>query len=111
MLAGILYGKEAFWVFNSAFASNRLAAIYNEWGNPPASYTDSVFRYSEECISISERLVSLPNLAFSQNELSLQYLKRKEYSRALELSVKAVSNFRRSGLRFSVMNALTVILQ
>jgi hypothetical protein len=98
ILTGILYGEKAISDFNRDFACNRLAAIYNEWANPASSYTDSVFRYSEHCLAISERSGSLPNLAFSQNELSLQYLNKKEYSTALKMSLEAVANFRKAGL-------------
>lgn len=89
-----------------SYAYNRLAALYNEWRNPDPGFSDSVFRYSELCIALSQPSDNKPNLAASQNELSLQYLRKKEYRIALELSDKAVTNFLMAGMPFHAMNAL-----
>jgi hypothetical protein len=78
MLHEILYKKGIISDINRAFAYNRLAAIYNEWGNPHASYPDSVMKYSDLCISLSEKINSRSNLAFSQNELSYQHYQKKQ---------------------------------
>jgi signal transduction histidine kinase len=106
MLNEILSGKKAISDENRAFAYNRLAAIYNECGIPKMSFTDSVFKYSELCIILSEKINSLSNLAFSQNELSFQYIRKKQYEKALELSLRAVKDFREVGMNYSAMNAL-----
>ena len=106
MLKDILFNKPNVSNENRAFALNRMAAIYNEWGFPKVSYNDSVVKYSELCISLSERINSKSNLGFSQNELSFQYLQKRQYNKALELSEKAVINFKESGMIFSAMNTL-----
>jgi signal transduction histidine kinase len=106
MLNEIMSGKKTISDENRAFAYNRLAAIYNEWGNPKISYTDSVIKYSELCISLSQKINSISNLAFSQNELSFQYIRKKQYEKALELSIQAVKNFKEAGMNYSAMNAL-----
>jgi two-component system NarL family sensor kinase len=91
---------------NRIYAYSRLAALYNESGKPSESYTDSVFKYSLLCQELSKRIGDKPGLAASQNELSYQYNRKKDYSRALELSRQAVSNFISSGMLFYAMNAL-----
>ncbi len=91
---------------NRAFAYNRLAALYNEWGNPRGSYTDSVFKYSELCLGLSSKIGDKPDQAASQNELGFQYVLKKQYSKALEYSLQAVANFKETGLKFNAMNAL-----
>jgi signal transduction histidine kinase len=91
---------------NRAYAYNRLAALYDEWQNPPITFCDSVFKYSNFCIELSERINDKPDLAASQNELSYQYIRKKEYDKALELSLKSVTNFEASGLPYNAMNAL-----
>ena len=91
---------------NRAYAYNRLAALYNESGKPAGTYTDSVFKYSLLCRELSERTGDKPGLAAAQNELSFQYIRKKDYSRALDLSQQAVSNFLSSGMPFQAMNAL-----
>ncbi|MCX6286176.1 MAG: sensor histidine kinase [Bacteroidetes bacterium] len=92
--------------FNRAYAFNRLAALYNEWGNPAGSYRDSVIKYSLLCRELSEKTGDKPSLAAAQNELSFQYTRTKEYHRALELSQQAVSNFLSSAMPFQAMNVL-----
>ncbi|TSA27056.1 MAG: sensor histidine kinase [Bacteroidetes bacterium] len=106
MLNELLTDKSSLSDENRAFAYNRLAALYNEWGYPRISYTDSVFKYSDLCITLSEKIDSKPNLAASQNELSFQFLRKKEYDKALDLSVKSVGNFIEAGKPFHAMNAL-----
>ena len=106
MLKDILTNKKAVSDENRAFAYNRLAALYNEWGFPKVSYNDSVDKYSELCIALSEKINSQSNLGLSQNELSYQYLGKNQYAKALALSKKAVTNFKESGMVFSAMNAL-----
>jgi len=91
---------------NRAYAWNRLAALYNESENPAGSYRDSVFRYSRLCMELSARISDKNDLAASQNELSYQYIRRKEYDKALDLSRQSVSNFRAAGMTFHAMNAL-----
>ncbi len=106
MLYDILLKKNRISDVNYAFACNRLAAIYNEWSHPAASYPDSVIKYSIICIALSQKTGSHSNLALSQNELSNQYLLKKQYSRSLELSRQAVSNFTSQGMRYDAINAL-----
>ncbi|MHC1707298.1 MAG: ATP-binding protein [Bacteroidales bacterium] len=89
-----------------AYAYNRMAALYNEWGNPEINYTDSVFKYSNLCYSLAEKTASLSDLAASQNELSYQYIRKKEFDKALELALKSVENFKRIGMTFKAMNSL-----
>ena len=91
---------------NRIYAYSRLAALYNESGKPSDSYTDSVFKYSLLCLELSRRTGDKPGLAASQNELSFQYMCKKDYGRALELSKEAVSNFLSAGMPFHAMNAL-----
>ena len=91
---------------NRSFAYNRIAAIYNECGNTKIQRSDSVYRYSQKCISLSEKTGSYSNLGFSQNELSYQYLVKKQLKKALELSQKSVENFQKSGMTYSTINAL-----
>jgi len=91
---------------NLAYAWNRLAAIYNESENPAGSYSDSVFKYSLLCMALSGRIGDKRDLAASQNELSFQYIHRKEYDNALDLSRQSVSNFLAARMPFHAMNAL-----
>jgi signal transduction histidine kinase len=91
---------------NRVYAFSRLAAIYNESGKPSDSYTDSVFKYSLLCQELSKRTGDKPGLGASQNELSFQYMCKKDYDKALELSQEAVSNFLSVGMPFHAMNAL-----
>lgn len=91
---------------NRAYAYNRLAALYNEWGNPAGSYTDSVCKYSLLCLELSDKIGDKPCLAAAQNELCFQYILKKDYNKALELAQKAVSNFLSSGMPFQAMNVL-----
>ncbi len=106
MLNEILFSKREQSALNKAFAYNRLAALYNEWGNMAFNTADSVIKYSELCISLSEKINSKGNLALSQNELSVQLMRKKQYDRALELSIKSVKNFKEAGMFYSAMNAL-----
>ncbi len=91
---------------NRAYACNRLAAIYDEWGINKFSIADSVEKYSVLCISLSEKTGSKANLALSQNELSYRLYVTKKYDEALDLSQKAVKNFNEAGMIYSQMNAL-----
>ena len=91
---------------NQAYAWNRLAALYNESGNPAGSYPDSVFKYSLLCMELSGRIGDKRDLAASQNELSYQYIMRRNYDKALDLSQKSVSNFLAAGMIFQAMNSL-----
>ena len=91
---------------NRAYAWNRLAALYNESENPSGSYTDSVFKYSLLCMELAVRIGDKRDLAASQNELSYQYIRRKAYEKALDLSKQSVSNFLAAAMPFHAMNAL-----
>ena len=91
---------------NLAYAWNRLAALYNESGNPAGSYPDSVFKYSLLCMELAGRINDKRDLASSQNELSYQYILSKNYNKALDLSQKSVSNFLSAGMTFQGMNSL-----
>lgn len=106
MLNELLADHPAISEHNKAYAYNRIAALYNEWGKPEHSFRDSVMKYSEACLAIAQRINSIPDLALSQNELSSQYLRKNEVAKALELSQKAVANFKSSGLVFQAINAL-----
>jgi len=57
-------------------------------------------------MKLSEKTGNRPDLAASQNELSFQFRRRKEFDKAFDLSGKAVSNFLASGMPFHAMNAL-----
>jgi signal transduction histidine kinase len=92
--------------FNRAFACNRLAAIYDEWGTEKYSTTDSVKKYSYLCISISEKINSQSNLALAQNELSYLLYREKQYYKALEISITSVKNFDDADMFYCEMNAL-----
>jgi signal transduction histidine kinase len=91
---------------NRAYAWNRLAAIYNESEKPVGSYPDSVIKYSLLCIDLSGKIGDKRDLASSQNELSFQFIRRKKYDQALELSQLSVANFLAAGMPFSAMNSL-----
>ncbi|MCX6285140.1 MAG: hypothetical protein NTW31_13005 [Bacteroidetes bacterium] len=106
LIENLLERQSALTERNAAYAYNRLAALYNEWAKPAESYRDSVIKYSRLCMELSEKTGDKPSLAAAQNELSLQYLLRKEYLSALELSQQAVSNFLSCGMPFQAMNAL-----
>jgi len=106
MLNELLNDKSVISDKNRAYAFNRLAALYAEWQNPSVSFRDSVFKYSNLCIELSEKISDKPDLAASQNELSYQYMRMKEYDKALELSLNSVANFKASGLPYNAMNAL-----
>ena len=106
MLNEILNSKRTVSDVNRAYAYNRLAAIYDEWGIKEYNITDSVIKYSELCISLSEKINSKSNLALSQNELCYRLTIEKKYDKALELSLKAVKNFDEVGMYYNEMNAL-----
>jgi signal transduction histidine kinase len=106
LLYDLLSGNEPVSDENRAFAYNRIAAIYNECGNTKIQRSDSVYKYSQKCISLAETIGSYANLGFSQNELSYQYMVKKQWEKALELSQKSVENFQIAGMTYSTMNAL-----
>jgi len=91
---------------NRAYACNRLAAIYNEWGNIKYNTVDSVEKYSYMCISLSEKINNKIYLASSQNELSHVLIRKKEYEKALDLSIKSAKNFNDVGMFYNEMNTL-----
>jgi hypothetical protein len=91
---------------NRAYACNRLAAIYNEWGNIKYNTVDSVEKYSYMCISLSEKINNKIYLASSQNELSHVLIRKKEYEKALDLSLKSAKNFNDVGMFYNEMNTL-----
>lgn len=91
---------------NRVYAYNRMAALYNESGDPSESYTDSVFKYSLLCIVLAEKTGDLAGLAAAQNELSYQYNRKKEFGKALDLARQAISNYLKAGKPFYAMNAL-----
>jgi len=106
MLNELLNSKKPISDINRAYAYNRLAAIYDEWGINKYNIADSVEKYSVLCISLSEKINSKANLALSQNELSYRLTLAKKYDQALELSLKAIKNFDEAGMFYSEMNAL-----
>jgi len=108
MLNEILLNKSNNSDVNKALAYNRLAALYNEWGNSGYNTADSVVKYSELCIALSEKINDKGNLALSQNELSCQLLNKRQYYKALELSLKAIDNFKDAGMFYSAMNAYII---
>ena len=91
---------------NRAYACNRLAAIYNEWGNKKYNSVDSVEKYSYKCISLSEKINNKIYLASSQNELSYVLIRKKEYEKALDLSIKSAKNFDDAGRFYNEINTL-----
>jgi len=106
MLNELLNSKKPISDINRAYAYNRLAAIYDEWGINKFNVADSVEKYSMMCISLSEKINSKANLAFSQNELCYRLTLARKYDQALELALKAVQNFDEAGMFYSEMNAL-----
>lgn len=106
MLNEILSRESPVADLNRAYAYNRLAAIYGDWGISKFNIADTIAKYSELCISLSEKINSKANMALSQNELSVQIRRKKRYDEALELSLKAVKNFDEAGMFYSEMNAL-----
>lgn len=106
MLREILFRTEDLSPENKAYACNRLAALYNECGDFKSGYSDSVIKYSELCMELSENIGSRSNMALSQNELSCQYFGKGEYEKAMDLSRKAVQNFIAAGMQFDAINTL-----
>jgi signal transduction histidine kinase len=106
ILTDILNSKRSVSDVNRAFAYNRLAAIYDEWGIKSFHISDSVLKYSMLCISLSEKINSKANLALSQNELSYRFNVQKKYGKALEMSLKAIENFDEAGMFYHEMSAL-----
>jgi signal transduction histidine kinase len=106
MLNELLNSKKPISDINRAYAYNRLAAIYDEWGINKFNVADSVEKYSAQCIALSEKIGSKANLALAQNELCYRLTLAKKYDQALELSLKAIKNFDEAGMFYSEMNAL-----
>ena len=106
MLTEILNRKISISDLNRAYAYNRLAAIYDEWGIDKYNIADSVEKYSNLCIALSEKINSKSNLALSQNELCYRRYQEKHYDKALELSLKAVKNFDDADMQYSEMSVL-----
>lgn len=91
---------------NLAYAYNRLAALYNEWGNLSINTVDSVFKYSEKCIKLSDEISNKENLASSQNELGYQYNRKKQFEKAIILFKNAYDNFMSAKLKDNAVNTL-----
>jgi signal transduction histidine kinase len=106
LLYELLQNKPLISLDNRAFAYNRLAALYNESGNFQININDSVFKYSTLSLSLAEKTDNKYNLATSQNELSYQYMVKRDYEKALALSELATVNFIACNLPFNAMNAL-----
>jgi len=90
---------------NKAFAYNRIAALYNEKGDSQLATQDSVIKYSELCIRISEKEQFTDYIATSQNELGFIYRQQKKYFKALEYCSKSVDNFIKLKKYHNAMNA------
>lgn len=106
MLNEILQSKKSVSDLNRAYAYNRLAAIYDEWGNHKFNTADSVEKYSYLCIYLSEKINSKANIALAQNELCFRLTQEKKYDKALEFSLNAIRNFNDAGMRYCQMSAL-----
>jgi len=106
ILNEILSSERQISNINKAYAYNRLAAIYDEWGNNKFNTADSVEKYSDLGISLSEKINSKANLALSQNELSYQLHQKRQFNKALELSLKAIRNFNDAGMFYNEMSAM-----
>jgi AraC-like DNA-binding protein len=78
---------------NRAFAYNRMAALQNESRNFEGNKSDSVRRYSQLCIDISQKHNLTEYLALAQNELGNNYLGRNMPDSALILFNEAANNF------------------
>lgn len=78
---------------NRAFAMNRLAAIYNEMPVFKGNKSDSVIKYSQLCMDISEKNNLTEYLAASQNELGNNYWQRGFPDSALYFISAATNNF------------------
>ncbi|MCF6366274.1 MAG: tetratricopeptide repeat protein [Bacteroidales bacterium] len=90
---------------NKAFAYNRIAALYNEMGDPQISTQDTVIKYSELCIQISEKELFNDYIASSQNELGFVFEQQQRYSEAIEYCTKAVEGFIKQNKLHNAMNA------
>jgi signal transduction histidine kinase len=106
ILYDLLMDQQDLSDYNRAYTWNRLAALYNESAKPAMRFSDSVIKYSMLCLDLAGNTSDTVNLATSQNELSYQYILRKEFNKALDMSVNAVSNFRAVEMPFHAMNAL-----
>lgn len=83
---------------NKAFAYNRLAALYAECGTWMVEHRyDSVLKYSNLCIRISEEYGFPYHLATAQNELCFYYYINNDYERGLNFGRKAYENFKNNG--------------
>lgn len=89
---------------NRAFAWNRLAALYNEWGDEKLNGHDSTVKYSLLCIDISVANSFTEYLAASQNELGYVYTRDKEFDKALGFYRNSYLNFFKVGLIPNAMN-------
>jgi len=106
LISSLLERPSPLTLKNLAYAYSRLAALYNEWEKPPASYTDSVFKYSLLSGDVATKAGDTASLALSLNELSFQYQRKGNYNKALDLSKRSVSDFLLAGMSFHAMNAL-----
>ncbi|MBN1338907.1 MAG: helix-turn-helix transcriptional regulator [Bacteroidales bacterium] len=101
-----LLDKQELNMNNRAFAYNRLAALYDEFNSNLAPYRyDSVFKYSNLCIKISEEKGYDNHLATAQNELGFYYQSKNEFTRALELYGFAFNNFMKMNQVADAINA------
>jgi AraC-like DNA-binding protein len=92
----IVYGlleHKAISLKNKAFAYNRLAALYSEYGDWSETKGDSVIKYSNLCIKISTNNNFTGYLAASQNELAFIYREQGQNKLSLEYGLKAFDNF------------------
>ena len=92
---------------NKVFAYNRMAAIYHEQRIEGVNVRDSVTKYSNLCIELSQKNSLVYYSALSQNELGYLYLHTDELDKALDYFQNALKVF--SDLK-QVDNYLTVCI-
>lgn len=78
---------------NLAFVYSRISAIYNEWYNPNTNKLDSVIKYSDLSIAISQKEGFHTYLALSLNELGFVFLKQGDFQKAFDYCQRAYNIF------------------
>ena len=78
---------------NRAYAWNRLAAFYAECNFKIENQSDSVLKYSNLCVELSQKNGYVFHLATAQNELAFYYKSSRRYDLSLEYAQNAHANF------------------
>lgn len=103
---------------NKAYACNRIAAIYNETLHLGIDRLDSVFKYSKQCLIISEKYKLDDLKASSQNELGYSYMYSKKpqlafkfYKESYRYYLKANKSIYAANVAINLSNSLIALKQ